>query len=1140
MALFKPRQFDSTDAASRRSFLADSTEVPLFTALATTAAYSAAELTKNDKYCVSRLPAVPPVLSGNRMDDAGDILNGYADNNTKCSLVLSDRAINVWPHNSTDDLPLTFEFPLDDEALHLAILTRPTPGTTLDPGLVIINSTTGNVRFYESLQHAPALGLINSKLIETTIGILAAQGEYITLAENVEPAGVVVATSWRRVVLVLLRDGKGAPKLSTLELIGASKALRFFSGWLGGSGDDLSDDIVSIKSGRITGHGSVQEIIVQDAAGTFKKFVFQSSTTGAPFINHRKTVLYRLASYLENNIDGFIPGSVFDIKFLDLWPLPLELDESDPLENLYTALMCVQSSMHGVDEKRLLSITLKINNSGVMVFGSHQLPDVASELNAAEKPKLFIPSPGKTAFVVVGNSVIMTDINTSFKKSISAGFPYYEPKWEDVINFKTSVQIIGSGYENQDSTKSNPSLILITRDFGVLRIERFPDSSNETANEDEDPTDPVYILKSHIQQAIYYHESDAVDFDVGAEYPVDVVTQAVSSVVAELLDSSSVYLPPFFSSTRDLFALRVDIATHLIHYVKRNFVNCWFAVLPEVVEALEKLKVALNLWNIIDTESQEAVVLKDRIRQIIKDHDFVSNSPSQDVIRSFFTFGVGNILTVLTELIEKLARENYLLKTLVKILASTLHDGVFCSEQEYIVGINLIPPQKLWVFDSKLLVLTEEVYNQAYCASNEDFQYLGTAQRRQELVAITESLYFLITSAILYMQDTDNDQLGGYVEWYHLRKGSWVSALLKHGLTNEALSITEKYQDFYSLAAVLEKESEQRSGEYVRDKTNEFLNKYGYAFASKLFEYYIKKDKIQHLLLGFEQWQPYLEQYFRTNPKSSNKIGWIHYLRTNNFKEAASVLVLLSSSEETDNQEAREFNYSLAKLAAVAATVQDPQSSDNTALEQIAIDAENNLVCIRIQNRLHHLILQFVQDKKELVTLDYFLAHFENPSLPKLEVSKQIEPFFQRFVDLLPLLKEQLILLLTSIGPKSQFTHVFADALKAAALIGNDRIFRQQATQVWQTLLVYGDDWTTISNTSDNTDEVNKMKIRETALFTTVRDVHENKEIMAVLDEVVRLAEQGQGESELDGKVRDLVASSSLPLWINTIKAEAR
>lgn len=1145
-SLFRPRRLEANDAASitRKLFLADSTlEAPSFSSFPNLNTNSGEELTKNDKYCVSRLPAVPPILDADSMDTEGQLLNGYADNSTKCALTISENSINVWPYNSADVTPISFEFPLEegsDNALQLAILTRPAPGTTVDPGLVTVNSVSGHIRFYESVHYAPALGLINSKRIETTVNIQAAQGEYITLAENVEPAGIAVATSWKRVVLVLLRDFNGSPNLSTIELVSPSRSLRLLSGWFGrGETDSISDEVVSIKSGRVSSNGMTQEIIVQDAAGTFKKFAFQSSVTGAPSVNHRKTVTHRLSAYLENNIDGFIPGAVVEVKFLDLWPLRGGAQPSSELfEDLYTGLIRVQSSVHGQDELRLLLVTLKINNSGVLVYASHQLPDVDAGLTnlVALKPRLFIPRPGATAFVVVGNSVILTDLNTAFiTKTAVPDFLYYKPQWEDVINFKSTVQIVGLGYEDKIEDLSNASLVLITKGYGVLRVERFSDSAEAPEAQEPDSSDPVYLLKSHIQQAIYYHTSEAVDFDVGSGYPMDIVSQAVDLILSEILESSSPYLPPLFTSTRDSFSTRIVLLRELISYVKRNFDN-WFVVLPSIVEALEKMVAAQNLWLLVDVETSDAALLKEHLVSVIQKLDLGSG---EDVARSFFTQNVNSILPVLTLLVQRLSDSDFSLHTILKILVVTLHDAVVSTEKDFISSSEQIPTRMLWVFDLKLVILTEQLYTKAYCTKGQDI--VNSSQDRQDLVKLTDTLFFLVTYAIQFMQDTEDDQLKGYLEWYQLRKGEWVNVLLAHGLISEALAITEAYRDLYSLVGVLEKEKEQRSPEYVHERIHHFVDKYGYDFASKLFEYYIKHDKFQTILLECQQYLGYLEEYFRNNRRTTSQVAWIYYLRLKNFQEASNVLMLLSSKKETDNQQNRELNFSLTKLTAIAARTEGKSAEESSALEEIAIEAENNLSVIRVQNRLHQLITSFVQGKKKLLTLEYFVNNFANPNIPKEQVLIELLAFFERFADELPLLKEQLIVLLTAVQPKQQFTHVISDALFVAALIGNDEIFKQQASEVWLRLLTLTDKWSEINNTSANVDEVNKMKIIETALYTTIKEVQSNKELMTVLDSVIEVAKQEpSGElSPLYAKAHQLVINNNLALWVDTIKSEA-
>lgn len=125
------------------------------------------ELTKNQHYCVSKLPALPSVFKS----QADSFTNAYSDSESNYSLVINEDSIFVWCYKSTDATPLSIEFPIDKSIFQLpmAILTRPSSGTGQDPGLVILDSVSGLIKFYESVQHAPTLGLINDKSLEIDI-----------------------------------------------------------------------------------------------------------------------------------------------------------------------------------------------------------------------------------------------------------------------------------------------------------------------------------------------------------------------------------------------------------------------------------------------------------------------------------------------------------------------------------------------------------------------------------------------------------------------------------------------------------------------------------------------------------------------------------------------------------------------------------------------------------------------------------------------------------------------------------------------------------------------------------------------------------------------------------------------------------
>lgn len=183
-SIFKPRP-------GKSSILAEKSNIP-----------SAEELTKNKFYCVSRLPGLPSVFK------TTSFFNAYSDSESNYAVVVSDESIYVWCYKSIDTSPLSIHFPIDKSLFELpvAILTRPSSGTDQDPGLLMVDSITGLIKFYESVQHAPTLGLINDKSLKLQMNLQP--NEHITLVENVEPAGIAVATSLQRCILISLRDYK--------------------------------------------------------------------------------------------------------------------------------------------------------------------------------------------------------------------------------------------------------------------------------------------------------------------------------------------------------------------------------------------------------------------------------------------------------------------------------------------------------------------------------------------------------------------------------------------------------------------------------------------------------------------------------------------------------------------------------------------------------------------------------------------------------------------------------------------------------------------------------------------------------------------------------------------------------------------
>ncbi|KAK6204375.1 Non-repetitive/WGA-negative nucleoporin C-terminal-domain-containing protein [Scheffersomyces amazonensis] len=1124
------------------------------------------ELTKNEKYCVTRLPALPSIFENDKFQTG--ILNAYADSESNYSLVVTENSLHVWNYKSTDPSPLSFQFPINDSnskndpIIPLSILTRPSSGISQDPGLVIINSTSGLVKFYESVQHAPALGLINDKSLELILPINSNRGEYITLAENVEPAGIAIATSWKRCILISLRDFKSKPKLSTIELIPPISSTSIISNFFSRSNSmSIENDIVSIKSGKITNHGMTQEIIIQDSKGGFNFFVYQlSSANGLPYVDKKNSYKHNLTSYVENSIDGFIPGSALSINFLDLWPL---LDH----DNVYLGLChIVDATNIDKNSKNLLLITIKIDSTGGLLYGSHKLiryDPSDSEVSSINKPKLFLPKPSQTAFITIENSVIITDINTSYIESQNPAVSYYSPRWEDIVRLKSNVEIVGYGFENQ-STNANPSIVIISKNFGVLRIERFPESEYSQETNEKIITDPVYIIKSHIEQGIFFANSQEIEFDIKAtDISKELIFKAIDSIILEIINSKSVYLPEFLPSIVDSLNQKSELYKHLIDYSKRNFPTLVSELIPKIVQYLEKVEVALNLWNFINEAGNQSNHLKELLESItvsLKKTELESDG-NGDIIRKLFNQGIDYINLILTRFIDTLIDESFSTTDLVQLLILTQYNGIFLIESQYL-SQSFQFGHKLWIFDTSLLVTIGNIYQKEYNEVKDD-NLIITSQEKSNLIKLCEVLYYFVINVIHYFEQNDpsNEQLNEYKNWYNSNKKNWINALLKYNLNEEAIKITENYKDFSSLAMILDIErfkfidkndTNSLNFQKLIDRYSEYFQTFGYEFAANLYDYYLNEDKIQPLLLDFTNYKNYLKQYFEKNPVKTANVAWIRQLLDQDFSLASESLI--TSVIDSDNLDNKELKFSLAKLAIIASKENDSMSMEiSDKPQELLNEAESNLIQVRAQSKLFQLLIKYVHGEKKLLTLDYILKNHSNKSIPLSIRNHIIESQYNSFISNIQLSSLSLINLFTIIKPANSNGKEFAEALKVSSSLSNESQSKFFTKLIWLRLLTVTDDWTIISklNSKYSTDEHIKNKIHDTIIFKTLLEIKSDSGLILQLDTLLSTGQLGSDNYENDEEINvfnqsliqqlnEHLANKDFTSWIESIKQEVK
>lgn len=1085
------------------------------------------ELTKNNSFCVSRLPASPPVLTSPQA-----LLNGYTDHFSQYALVVNDRSISVWSYNSTDATPLSIEFPVQKNTLlpPLAILTRPTTSHAEDPGMVIIDSTLGHVKFYQSVQHAPALGLINNRLLELTIPLDSARGEYITLADNLEPAGIVVATSLCRTVLLGLRDYVGKPLLTLTELTSATgggpaaAATGLLGKWFRHQ-HNSDNEVVSVKTVRVQDQGMSQEIMVQTRDGSFE-LVHVSLVTpvgkGA-IVDRKRGYRQHLAAAIENNTEEILPGSPSPVAVLDLWPLPndrfLVLCEIEP--NPFALRTDDVASDY-------LLVSLQIDDTGVLHLGTHKLSQAHGRLFAnadvASKPQLFLPQPGHTAFVMVGNSIVLADVD-----------PAYTRRADEVVRLKSSVQIVGQGFED-GSLDSNEAIILLTSNAGVLRIEKFANGDDVEMTEANTPLQPLLLLiKSQIEQGVFFAHSDEINFDLanGAD-EIEGFEKACIQVADEIVDSSSPYLPQFLPSVGDFLHVKTGLLQELVEYVRRNADCKQRIIIPQVVERLQKVSVGRQLWATVEGLGQPQALLTKAVLPYVP-------KSTTDAVRYFLNQEIVNINAVLNDFVIELVQKNVSLTFVDQLLVNTLYKGVFLNEEEHIEpGMG---PRKLWIFETDLIVQFEQVFRKLYCDQGPD---MVTEVDKQHNFQLCQVLYYFVTSAIQYMQQHDvanGQQLREYLRWYSASKFYWIESLLVRGLVREAVEICEKYRDLSSLVRVLERE--RVIGHLEPNAFEEYFEKFGYDFAASLYTYYLDEDRIDQLLLEFANYRTYLARFFEENPQRTSEVSWIRNLLDGNFVQGATTLL---RELPHDNVAHKELKFTLAKLAA-AASVASRHSSDLLSTE-LQTEANNNLVVIRIQNKLFEELARPVANEAPLLTFEYVVTHFKNARVTRPEFERMASDAVEQLSQRQSLSATNLIELLTLTKPSLNLGKNFAHALRVALLIPNESQSRQQCQLVWLRVLTLGDDWAALTETAHELDAAIKLKFSNSALARTLRLV--NHELVQDLDNLLRQptaaqaaidAHQTLGKDDalstrLLVQLGGLLEHHQLATWVESIKLE--
>ncbi|KAF5114386.1 hypothetical protein DV454_002977 [Geotrichum candidum] len=1099
------------------------------------------ELTRNLKYIVSKLPATPAVLK----TSATDII-AVTDQTTSFALAVSHSGVHVWEYTIPDHVPHTYFFPTPagSDLPPLAALVSPIAGSR-EPGLVTVDSRSGAVSYWEGVGGAIANDLLHKKKnISHTIKLHSS--EVVETLYNAEPAGIIAITSTGRYVLLTFRDLVGKPLLNSETMRGGfgSGLLASLKGAVSLSGPRRN--VVSVKRAVSTGRDERQAIFITEQGNLMLWDCFRSGQSRLLFENSiRELILNNVSSLYPHAEPTFV---IHDVDF------------NGRNHHVYILTSFVNNA--STDEVYYVLFTLKVSSNDAEIVSSHRLQTFTSPSSC--RPQLLVPEPNNTIFVLFSQAVVLID---TAPEENHANSPR---RWEDIITFLPGVEAFAFGGEdaikNNDKLVRNSGVVVLTRNAGVLRIERLESKTPHIVDSD---TLDWEIAKAHIEQAVFYgHKNqgvNVVDFQYRREFQFssEALSEAFFRVGYEIYKGKSPYLPPMLPSLTEYLTLKWDSLMRLFQYSRDNFFEkVDTRTRLRLLEFAERVHVARQLWADYDDQVSRNPNSKPLFGTYIAKK--AGQNVQGDPVRLFFTHHLDQLFDTFREGLVEI--QNTDLDEANKLVILFLQSGAF--ELRHTLAGSMLGLTEddllqisFWTDKAELLTILQTSYQlTANKLGNLDYKDPRYSQLGNELVHIVAVQCELFTTLIRRIDklgpeylELDNPQpellaAGEYDDAINLarsvkseylsRREGYLAKLVEVGHKADAAGIAEKYQIYPSLVKIIVSDlvSEQARGGPpspvalgLVEKLHEFIERFGYDFASVLYQHYINIKELKLLLKQFPEFNEYLERFFASG--NYGRISWIHDLSSHKFSNAAETLLKEATSIGAGTEstlENKKLQLSIAKLSVLA-------NGNSSASLRSAIEAQLAIVNIEADLR-QQLLLQVSDGKFHPDELTRALHTRKLPALVSVFTRAA-----EHLVQGQPLAVEELIDVLTLMDTEDASADVRRNFFRALQLLAlpSTKLSRERLLLNYQlvwTRLYLQDDWQALA-TSQN-DATAKAKSEKTVLYATLYESFTNARFPAAAPR--ELEAIAADIATASAAVSDLIAHVQLGHWTQGIFAEAK
>ncbi|KAI9674339.1 MAG: hypothetical protein M1829_003741 [Trizodia sp. TS-e1964] len=571
-------------------------------------------LSKNDILVVTKLPSLPDQLR----NSPEERIHGNVATETSYALALTRTHAFVWPYTSSLASPETFVFTLPGpskspgDPLPVGSLVSPSAASADDPGLIVVMPHTGTIIYWESIASAATLDFVRQQRhgVEGSVGPLFA-GETVIQLLNAEHAGFIICFSSGRLAYLGVRDNQGRPTVHTQFLRSNGPNVGLLGGLMNVlSGSGWRRDVAAVRAGNATSPGE-RDILAMTSQGMVQTWSINrgghSSLLGEVDIKHDVILVI---NRLQRNT---MPEFEESFEIIDFTIVPhhniAAMAEYDHDEDAVSVVALAAMSNRASAFYSI--VQLSINKTSAKVLSAYPVRTYsnATAPNAASKPRIFLPAPCHTAFIVFSRAVVVISISqtpeTPDQQLLLESGRWFDTA-EDVVDFRhgLNVEVVASGMEEIRTSDGaaieahrrrpkHPGVVLLIRGGGLIRIAANPPSSKPVVS-----TTPS--VKSKIEQAIFFESvpHNILNFSGRAElqYDIDTIAEAACEISEEILTSSSPFIPAVFPSISHQLIYRQNVLQALAQHLKKTYPPISRRMKWKLMGKAERLAAALAIW----------------------------------------------------------------------------------------------------------------------------------------------------------------------------------------------------------------------------------------------------------------------------------------------------------------------------------------------------------------------------------------------------------------------------------------------------------------------------------------------------------------------------------------------------------------